>query len=173
MTLKRKLGRQFDTFKNLERPKWISSLTARSGSLKSIAKPVLTLAVHSSLPPFHYPTHAHSLSTQIFIADLEEVESLPRHATMHHLERIGADVCISYLEHIIHHLGEEGAEFHEKLIELYLAEVHSTHSSTSRLLFSLLRQSNTYSLGLVPFSFLGNVPQVARPAGELNSVSCG
>lgn len=43
---------------------------------------------------------------------------------MAHLERIGADVCATYLEHIIHTLGEEGSEFHEKLIELYLAAVH-------------------------------------------------
>lgn len=47
---------------------------------------------------------------------------------MQHLEKIGPDVCISYLEHIIHTLGEEGAEFHEKLIELYLTEVHKAKS---------------------------------------------
>ena len=59
-------------------------------------------------------------SEQIFIADLEEVESLPRHATMAHLEKIDSKVCMIYLEHIIITLGEAGSEFHEKLIELYL-----------------------------------------------------
>ena len=52
---------------------------------------------------------------------------------MAHLERIGPDVCITYLEHIIHHLGEEGAEFHERLIELYLAQVHSPNKSAPTL----------------------------------------
>lgn len=37
-----------------------------------------------------------------------------------HLERIGSDVSQKYLEHIIHHLGEQGPEFHEKLIEMYM-----------------------------------------------------
>lgn len=44
---------------------------------------------------------------------------------MAHLERIGSRVCMRYLEHIIHTLGEEGSEFHEKLIELYLAAVQA------------------------------------------------
>lgn len=61
----------------------------------------------------------------IFVADLEEVESLPRHRTMHHLDGISRQACVTYLEHIIHQLGEEGPEFHEKLIELYLAEVQA------------------------------------------------
>ena len=37
-----------------------------------------------------------------------------------HLERIGSDVAEKYLEHIIHRLGEQGPEFHEKLIEMYM-----------------------------------------------------
>ncbi|ORY62729.1 hypothetical protein BCR35DRAFT_308965 [Leucosporidium creatinivorum] len=85
---------------------------------------------------------------EIFIADLEEVESLPRHATMAHLERIGSDVCITYLEHIIHTLGEEGSEFHEKLIELYLAAVHRPNGSGSdeayQKLLDLLESSTSY-----------------------------
>lgn len=43
---------------------------------------------------------------------------------MQHLDRIGPDVCAKYLEHIIHHLGEDAPEFHEKLIELYLDSIH-------------------------------------------------
>lgn len=61
---------------------------------------------------------------------------------MEHLESIGADVCIAYLEHIIHHLDEEGAEFSEKLIELYLdASRVSTIRETSSFLVS--RGTNT------------------------------
>lgn len=68
---------------------------------------------------------------QIFIADLEEVESLPRHATMHHLEKVDTAVCAAYIEHLIHDLGEEGADFHEKLIELYLSRIDILPSQSS------------------------------------------
>lgn len=83
---------------------------------------------------------------QIFIADLEEVESLPRHATMAHLERIGPSVCMAYLEHIIHQLGENGSEFHEKLIELYLAAVYPpNHNRKSFKIFSANRYGSQSS----------------------------
>lgn len=73
-----------------------------------------------------------SLSAQVFVADYEEVESLPRHAVMRHLDGIGADVCRDYLEYIIHTLGEDGPEFHEKLIELYLARVREEKSDENK-----------------------------------------
>lgn len=44
---------------------------------------------------------------------------------MAHLDSIGPDSCINYLEHIIHVLGERGSDFHEKLIELYLGTAQS------------------------------------------------
>lgn len=59
---------------------------------------------------------------------------------MQHLESIGSLICAAYLEHIIQHLGEQGAEFHEKLIELYLANlpVDDRSSADSMLLICLL-----------------------------------
>lgn len=52
---------------------------------------------------------------------------------MHHLETIDFFVCCAYLEHIIDDLGEEGAEFHEKLIELYLSRINiSPNDSRNR-----------------------------------------
>lgn len=70
---------------------------------------------------------------QIFTADLDEVESLPRRQVMTHLESISRGVCIQYLEHVIHQLGEQGAEFHEKLIDLYLRALDADKSCTSFL----------------------------------------
>ena len=66
------------------------------------------------------------LNAQIFVADVEEVESLPRHAVALYLEKVGPDTARGYLEHIINGLGENGPEFHEKLVELYLAEVRQS-----------------------------------------------
>jgi hypothetical protein len=54
---------------------------------------------------------------------MEEVEALPRHAVSIHLSKLGSHICSAYLEHIIHDLGEDGPEFHENLIELYMVEV--------------------------------------------------
>ncbi|KAJ8293712.1 Vam6/Vps39-like protein [Rhodotorula toruloides] len=84
---------------------------------------------------------------QIFCADFEEVESLPRHAVMAHLEGVGRDVCIKYLEHIIRQLDEQGADFHEKLIELYL-------QASYRKLLDLLETSKSYRADRI----LGRLP---------------
>ncbi|KAK4703357.1 Vam6/Vps39-like protein vacuolar protein sorting-associated protein 39, partial [Phenoliferia sp. Uapishka_3] len=93
----------------------------------------------------------------IFIADLEEVESLPRYATMKHLDRIGPDVCSKYLEHIIHHLGESAPEFHERLIELYLDSIHKKaagYAESSSKLLDLLESSTSYRADRI----LGRLP---------------
>jgi len=66
---------------------------------------------------------------EIFIADMEEVERLPRHAVSNHLSKIAPkEEQIKYLEHIIEDLDEKGPEFHERLIELYLERVRSSPS---------------------------------------------
>ena len=86
---------------------------------------------------------------EIFVADLEEVESLPRHQTMAHLDKISRQACVAYLEHVIHQLDEQGPEFHEKLIELYLAEVQAQgtkdkQSGSYRKLLEFLGASTAY-----------------------------
>uniref|UniRef100_A0A0K3CJ75 BY PROTMAP: gi/342319407/gb/EGU11356.1/ Rab guanyl-nucleotide exchange factor [Rhodotorula glutinis ATCC 204091] n=1 Tax=Rhodotorula toruloides TaxID=5286 RepID=A0A0K3CJ75_RHOTO len=95
---------------------------------------------------------------QIFCADLEEVESLPRHAVMAHLEGVGRDVCIKYLEHIIWQLDEQGADFHEKLIELYLQAVQAPSTGRDdesyRKLLDLLETSKSYRADRI----LGRLP---------------
>ncbi|GAA5946072.1 hypothetical protein JCM3775_007212 [Rhodotorula graminis] len=95
---------------------------------------------------------------KVFLADLEEVETLPRHAVMAHLDEVGRDVCIRYLEHIIHVLGEQGVDFHEKLVELYLATVQAAPSdrdeATYKKLLDLLESSTSYR----PERVLGRLP---------------
>lgn len=44
---------------------------------------------------------------------------------MRFLEDIGPDSCIGYLEHVIDVWEENGAEFHDKLSELYLAKAQT------------------------------------------------
>ncbi|WVQ78836.1 hypothetical protein IAT38_000927 [Cryptococcus sp. DSM 104549] len=59
---------------------------------------------------------------QIFTADEAEVEALPRKEVSEFLESVNEDACIGYLEHVIKTLGEEGAEYHDRLSELYLKQ---------------------------------------------------
>jgi hypothetical protein len=117
-----------------EASKWVFEQDRAAGLQVRLPSCILLFFPSSSPPTEATTTSLSSLTAvslimlaslflaQIFTADLEEVESLPRHATMAHLEKVGRDVCINYLEHIVHELGESGADFHEKLIELYLAE---------------------------------------------------
>lgn len=59
---------------------------------------------------------------QIFTADEPEVEALPRIEVARFLESVHPDSCIGFLEHIINDLEEGGAEFHDKLAELYIQD---------------------------------------------------
>ncbi|GAA5987416.1 hypothetical protein JCM10908_001946 [Rhodotorula pacifica] len=95
---------------------------------------------------------------QIFVADLDEVESLPRHKVMAHLESVDRVVCIRYLEHVIHQLGEQGADFHEKLIDLYLQALRANPSTRDekvyKKLLDLLETSTSYRADRI----LGRLP---------------
>lgn len=60
---------------------------------------------------------------QIFTADPDTVEPLPRHEVLVHLETVSPRAAVSFLEFLIEKLGEKGAEFHDRLAELYLEDV--------------------------------------------------
>ncbi|GAA6044405.1 hypothetical protein JCM8097_002743 [Rhodosporidiobolus ruineniae] len=111
---------------------------------------------------------------QIFTADLEEVESLPRHSTMAHLEKIGREVCIRYLEHVVHQLGEQGAEFHEKLIELYLAELVERRKKgeaiTSSPLYAKLLAFLSSSTSYRADRMLGRLPSASSTGEDMHEV---
>lgn len=65
------------------------------------------------------------LMVQIFTEDLTEVETLPRHKVLNFLREGFKELAIPYLEHIIHVWDDEGPEFHNVLIQLYLERVQS------------------------------------------------
>ncbi|SCZ95117.1 BZ3500_MvSof-1268-A1-R1_Chr11-3g03615 [Microbotryum saponariae] len=112
---------------------------------------------------------------EIFIADLEEVEALPRHQVMQHLEGVGEEACMRYLEHVVHELDERGAEFHEKLIEVYLRRVLEGgqggvgDEEGYKKLLAFLEASESYRadrmLGRLPASTLSSV------AGTISSMT--
>lgn len=56
----------------------------------------------------------------VFIADTENAETLPRSRVLEFLQGISSQLAIRYLEHLISELDDTTPEFHQKLIDLYL-----------------------------------------------------
>jgi hypothetical protein len=55
----------------------------------------------------------------------------PRDKVLAHLEKISSDLAIEYLEYVIHELGDETPEFHNKLVLAYLQKLKSMTRSTT------------------------------------------
>lgn len=68
---------------------------------------------------------------QIFIDDMIEDTIFPRDKVLAHLEKISSDLAIEYLEYVIHELGDETPEFHNKLVLAYLQKLKSMTRSTT------------------------------------------
>lgn len=87
------------------------------------------------------------LGMQIFTADTNNAESLPRDKVLEFLQGIGPGLTIQYLEHIIEELNDSSTIFHEHLIELYLSSlqdkrVQPTDDLQSKLETFLRRRSH-------------------------------
>ncbi|KAI0145280.1 AvaB protein [Xylariaceae sp. FL1272] len=60
------------------------------------------------------------LGMEVFLADSENAETLPREKVISYLRGIDTDLEIKYLEHIIHELSDGTPEFHNRLVELLI-----------------------------------------------------
>lgn len=60
------------------------------------------------------------LGMEIFLAESENAETLPRHRVLDFLGGIDDTLAVRYLEHIIHELNDLTPQFHQRLVELYL-----------------------------------------------------
>lgn len=60
------------------------------------------------------------------------MEALPRKEVTSFLEKQDLDACSGYLEHIINELGETGADFHDKLAEIYLSRAATGFSKAKK-----------------------------------------
>lgn len=90
------------------------------------------------------------LGMQIFLADTETAENLPRERVLAFLEGIYPSLAEQYLEHIIDELSDLSPEFHDRRISLYLSRLGSSpESSTAPLtkekLEQFLKESSSYS----------------------------
>ncbi|ORX99906.1 hypothetical protein K493DRAFT_335529 [Basidiobolus meristosporus CBS 931.73] len=96
------------------------------------------------------------LGLSIFTEDMSEVVAQPRARVVEHLDHYAPDLCIPYLEHIIHELEDNNPEFHNTLIILYLNNVMNAendqivepvtedHNSTRQKLIKFLTESTFY-----------------------------
>lgn len=94
-----------------------------------------------------------ALGMEIFLADTENAETLPRDKIVDFLHGIDIELERQYLEHIINELHDLSPDFHNRLVTVYLQELTSarnreatdwTDSMTS--LLSFLKSSKQYSL---------------------------
>jgi len=51
------------------------------------------------------------------------VETLPRSKVLDYLEKFSPDLCITYIGHIIHELGDKHPDHHNRLIYAYLKKL--------------------------------------------------
>jgi Vam6/Vps39-like protein vacuolar protein sorting-associated protein 39 len=63
------------------------------------------------------------LGMEVFLADTENAETLPRHRVLDFLHKINSLLAVTYLEHIIGELNDMTPDFHQRLIEMYLERI--------------------------------------------------
>lgn len=63
------------------------------------------------------------IGMDIFLADTDNAEKLPRDKVVKFLADIDEKLEIQYLEHIINELNDNSGEFHQRLVDLYIAEL--------------------------------------------------
>jgi Vam6/Vps39-like protein vacuolar protein sorting-associated protein 39 len=101
------------------------------------------------------------LGMQIFTADTENAETLPREKVLQFLEKIDATLALRYLEHVIDELNDQTPELHQRLLTLYfdrLKQASITPAEKDELnskFLTLLRTSTQYS----PARLLGTLPR--------------
>ena len=66
-----------------------------------------------------------ALGMEIFLADTENAETLPRAKVLEFLRQFGDSLVIQYLEHIVEELNEGSPDFHQALVEEYLKKLKS------------------------------------------------
>lgn len=91
------------------------------------------------------------MGMEVFLADTENAETLPRHRVLDFLSNIDDSLALRYLEHIIDELNDLTPSFHQRLVELYLQRVEEKSNDEQDLvrwrdkLLDLLQNSNEYN----------------------------
>ncbi|OAL50246.1 hypothetical protein IQ07DRAFT_587895 [Pyrenochaeta sp. DS3sAY3a] len=65
------------------------------------------------------------LGMDVFLADTENAETLPRDKVLNFLQNIDLKLAVRYLEHVVEELNDETPDFHQRLIDLFLERLRS------------------------------------------------
>lgn len=65
------------------------------------------------------------LGMEIFLADTENAEKLPRDKVLDFLQSIELKLAVQYLEHVIEELNDQNPDFHQRLVDLFLERLRS------------------------------------------------
>lgn len=137
-----------------------------------LAGPQRTVAYLQNLPPemidlilqfAEWPLRKNpELGMEIFLADTENAETLPRPKVLQYLQGIGKDLAVKYLEHIIHELNDTNPDFHQRLVNIYIenlrANVFSNNVERTKWkekTHHFLKTSKEYQ----PYKVLGLLPK--------------
>ena len=60
------------------------------------------------------------LGMEVFLADTENAETLPRAVLLNFLQHIDKKLAVKYLEHIIQELNDTTSDFHQRLVDVYI-----------------------------------------------------
>ncbi|KAI0545485.1 SPX-domain-containing protein [Xylaria curta] len=100
------------------------------------------------------------LGMEVFLADSENAETLPREKVVSYLRGINSDLEIRYLEHVISELGDGTPEFHDRLVELLISALKESKKRDGKWeerlnqLVDFLKESRTYGIsrafGMIP-----------------------
>lgn len=105
------------------------------------------------------------LGMEVFMADTENAETLPRPKVLQFLQRMDRNLVVKYLEHIIQELNDKTPDFHQRLINIYIetlrADVFSNNAERDRWkdkTLDFLKSSKYYQ----PYKALGLLPKDGR-----------
>lgn len=114
------------------------------------------------------------LGMEIFLADTENAETLPRDKVVNYLQRIDVGLEVKYLEHVINELNDLTPDFHTRLVGAYMKELKEREDRDSdawrelmgRLLEFLVSSNKQYSLSkafaLIPREGMYHAPEERR-----------
>ncbi|KAL9100574.1 MAG: hypothetical protein Q9163_004063 [Psora crenata] len=104
-----------------------------------LAGPRRTVAYLQNLPPeeidlilefAEWPLRKDpDLGMEIFLADSENAETLPRSVVLDFLQRLDGKLAVRYLEHIIHELNDSTPSFHQRLVDIYIQGLKDSNFS--------------------------------------------
>lgn len=122
-----------------------------------LSGPNRTVAYLQNLPPDQidlivefavWPMRENSdLGMEIFLAETENAETLPRHRILAFLENIDPRLAIRYLEHVIQEWNDLAPDLHQHLLMLYLDRITADKSDEEckRKFLAMLKESEQYS----------------------------